>query len=187
MTGNVLLLAFSLTGTSLGGGTDSRGFVVALAGFVAGAVLGSAAAGRRGRNAHLHFGLALELVAVAAALVVAVSGPVDASVRRDVVVALLAVAMGVQNATVRRMGVAEANTTVLTTSLGSLAADAVSFGVPIPRAGRRAATVTCIFGGAVVGALLQKHGIGWPLTMAMVLVILGGAALAAAGWPAPSD
>ena len=49
MTGNVLLLAFSLTGTALGGGSDSQGFVVALVGFVVGAVVGAAAAGRRGQ------------------------------------------------------------------------------------------------------------------------------------------
>jgi uncharacterized membrane protein YoaK (UPF0700 family) len=187
MTGNVLLLAFSLTGTSLGGGADSQGFLIALVGFVVGALAGSAAAGRRGRRAHLHFGLAMELVALAVALVVALGGPVDAAGRRDVLIALLAFGMGVQNATVRRMGITEANTTVLTTSLGSLAADVVAFGVPTPRAGRRTATVTCIFGGAVLGALLQKHGVEWPLAVAMVLVVLGAAAIGGAGWPAPDD
>jgi uncharacterized membrane protein YoaK (UPF0700 family) len=187
MTGNVLLLAFSLTGTSLGGGASSQGFVIALVGFVAGALAGSAAAGRRGRRAHLHFGLVMELIAVAAALSVSSGGSVGVDGRRDLLVALLAFAMGVQNATVRRMGITEANTTVLTTSLGSLAADVVAFGVPTPRAGRRTATVTCIFGGAVVGALLQKHGVEWPLAVATVLVILGGAAIGGAGWPAPVD
>jgi uncharacterized membrane protein YoaK (UPF0700 family) len=187
MTGNVLLLAFSLTGTSLGGGASSQGFLIALVGFVIGALAGSAAAGRRGRKAHLHVGLATEVVAVAAALAVSLGGPVDADGRRDVLIALLAFAMGVQNATVRRMGITEANTTVLTTSLGSLAADVVAFGVPTPRAGRRTATVTCIFAGAVVGALLQRHGVEWSLAVAMVLVILGGAALGGAGWPAPAD
>ena len=151
MTGNVLLLAFSLTGTSLGGGASSQGFLIALVGFVVGALIGSAAAGRRGREAHLHFGLALEVVAVAVALAVSLGGSVGADGRRDVLIALLALAMGVQNATVRRMGITEVNTTVLTTSLGSLAADTVAFGIPTPRAGRRAATVACIFVGAVVG------------------------------------
>jgi uncharacterized membrane protein YoaK (UPF0700 family) len=187
MTGNVLLLAFSLTGTALGGGSDSQGFVVALVGFVAGAVVGAAAAGRRGRTAHLHVALVLEFVAVAAALAVGVSGPVQATDRRDVVIGLLALGMGTQNAVVRRMALSEANTTVLTTSLGSLAADLVAIGGRPPRAGRRVATVACIFGGAVVGAVLQRHGVGWPLTLALVLVVLAAGALARAGWPAPAD
>jgi uncharacterized membrane protein YoaK (UPF0700 family) len=187
MTGNVLLLAFSLTGTSLGGGSDSQGFVIALVGFVVGAVAGAAAAGRRGRAAHLHLGLGLELVAVSFALVVGLTGSVQVTDRRDVVIGLLAIAMGVQNAVVRRMALSEANTTVLTTSLGSLAADLVAVGGRPPRAGRRIATVACIFVGAVVGALLQRHGVGWPLAFALALVVLAGGALARAGWPAPED
>jgi uncharacterized membrane protein YoaK (UPF0700 family) len=187
MTGNVLLLAFSLTGTALGGGSDSQGFVIALIGFVVGAVVGAAAAGRRGRTAHLHLGLALELLTVGGALVVAVTGPLQSTDRRDVVVGLLAFAMGAQNALVRRMILSEANTTVLTTSLGSLAADLVAIGGRPPRAGRRVATVACIFVGAVVGALLQRHGVGWPLGLALVLVVLAGWMLALAGWPAPTE
>jgi uncharacterized membrane protein YoaK (UPF0700 family) len=187
MTGNVLLLAFSLTGTALGGGSDSQGFVIALVGFVIGATVGAAAAGRRGRPAHLHLGLVLELVAVAVAFVVAVTGSVQSTDRRDVVVGLLAFAMGTQNAVVRRMALSEANTTVLTTSLGSLAADIVAIGGRPPRAGRRVATVSCIFAGAVVGAVLQRHGVGWPLALGLVLVVLAGGALARAGWPAPED
>lgn len=187
MTGNVLLLAFSLTGTALGGGSDSQGFVIALIGFVVGAMVGAAAAGRRGRTAHLHLGLALEIVAVTGALVVSLTGSVQSTDRRDVVVGLLAFAMGAQNALVRRMILSEANTTVLTTSLGSLAADLVAIGGRPPRAGRRVATVACIFVGAVIGARLQRHGVGWPLGLALVLVVLAGWALSSAGWPAPEE
>ena len=187
MTGNVLLLAFSLTGTVLGGGSDSQGFVIALVGFVVGAVVGAAAAGRRGRTAHLHLGLGLEFGAVSVALVVGLSGSVQSTGRRDIVIGLLAFAMGAQKALVRRMALSEANTTVLTTSLGSLAADLVAIGGRPPRAGRRIATVACIFAGAVVGAVLQRHGVGWPLAIALALLVLAGAALARAGWPAPDN
>jgi len=93
------------------------------------------------------------------------------------VVALLALAMGV----------AEANTTVLTTRLGSLAADVVAVGGRPPRAGRRVATVMCIFGGAVAGALLQRHATAWPLLLAVALVASAAVALGRAGWPAPID
>jgi len=185
MTGNVLLLAFSLTGTSLGGGSSSRGFAVALVAFVLGALLGAAVAGRRGRPARLPATLVVELVAVAAALVLTSTGSVHVTWRRDAVVALLALAMGVQNAMVRRMAVPEANTTVLTTSLGSLAADVVAVGGRPPRAGRRVATVVCIFLGAVVGAELQRHGAPWSLTAALVLVAASTVPLHRAGWPTP--
>jgi len=187
MTGNVLLLAFSLTGTALGGGSSSRGFVVALVAFVVGALLGAALAGRRGRAARLPVALGAETVLLVAAVGLAASGSLGVALRRDAVVALLALAMGVQNAMVRRMSVTEANTTVLTTSLGSLAADVVAVGGRPPRAGRRVATVLCIFGGAVVGALLQRHGTTWPLLLAVVLVAAAAALLGRAGWPAPVD
>ena len=187
MTGNVLLLAFSLTGTSLGGGSDSRGFAVALVAFVLGALLGAAVAGRRGRPARLPATVTVELVLVAAALVLTSVHSVQVPWCRDAVVALLALAMGVQNAMVRRMAVPEANTTVLTTSLGSLAADVVAVGGRPARAGRRVATVVCIFLGAVLGAELQRHGAPWSLTAALVLVAASTVALSRAGWPAPVD
>jgi len=185
MTGNVLLLAFSLTGSDLGGGSSSRGFAVALVAFVLGAVLGAAVAGRRDRRARLPAALAVEAALLVAAVALAASGSVQEPVRRDALVALLALAMGVQNAMVRRMSVPEANTTVLTTSLGSLAADAVAVGGRPPRSGRRVATVVCIFGGAVLGAVLQAHSAVWPLVLAVALVAASYAALAGAGWPAP--
>jgi len=187
MTGNVLLLAFSLTGTSLGGGSNSRGFAVALVAFVVGALLGAALAGRRARGARLPAALGVELVLVATGLALSATGSMGELGREDTVVALLASAMGVQNAMVRRMSIAEANTTVLTTSLGSLAADMVAIGGRPPRTGRRLATVGCIFLGAVVGAELQRRSATWSLTMALALIAASALALGRAGWPAPVD
>jgi uncharacterized membrane protein YoaK (UPF0700 family) len=187
MTGNVLLLAFSLTGTSLGGGSNSRGFAVALVAFVLGALLGAALAGRWGRAARLPVALGFEVALLAAGLGVTATGPVGMTWRRDSIVAILAVAMGVQNAMVRRMSITEDNTTVLTTSLGSLAADVVAVGGRPPRAGRRIATVACIFLGAVAGAELQRHAATWSLTLALALVVASALALDRAGWPAPVD
>ena len=187
MTGNVLLLAFSLTGTSVGADASSRGFVVALVGFVVGALIGAAMAGRRDGAARLPAALGIEVVLVAAGLVLTATGSMEVTWRRDSVVALLSLAMGVQNAMVRRMSIAEANTTVLTTSLGSLAADVVAVGGRPPRTGRRVGTVTCIFIGAVVGAELQRHSATWSLTLALALIAAGAVALSRAGWPAPID
>jgi len=187
MTGNVLLLAFSLTGTAFGGGSNTGSFVVALVAFVLGALLGAAVAGRRGRPARLPTALGLELLLVAAALVVTIAGSIGQPWWRDAVVALLALAMGVQNAMIRRMSIPEANTTVLTSSLGSLAADVVAVGGRPARAGRRIATVVCIFLGGALGAELQRHGTAWSLTAALVLVAASTVVLRRAGWPAPVD
>ena len=187
MTGNVLLLAFLLPGTSLGGGSSPWGFAVALVAFVLGAVLGAGLAGRRGRAARIPAALGVEVVLVVAGLVLTATVPMEVTWREDSVVALLALAMGVQNAMVRRMSITEANTTVLTTSLGSLAADMVAVGGRPPRAGRRVATVACIFLGAVAGAELQRHSATWSLTFALVLIAASALALGRAGWPAPVD
>ena len=74
MTGNVLLLAFSLTGTSVGAEASSRGFVVALVAFVAGAIVGATMAGRRDSAARLPAALGIEAVLVAAGLALTASG-----------------------------------------------------------------------------------------------------------------
>ena len=187
MTGNVLLLAFSLTGTPVGTEASSGGFVVALFAFVAGALTGAAMAGRRDGAARLPAALGVEAVLVAVGLALTASGSMEATWRRDSVVALLALAMGVQNAMVRRMSIAEANTTVLTTSLGSLAADVVAVGGRPPRIGRRVGTVACIFFGAMAGAELQRHSATWSLTLALALIAASAVALSRAGWPAPID
>ena len=47
-----------------------------------------------------------------------------------VVVGLLAVAMGMRTATVRRLGIADVSTTVLTSTLAGLAADTLLSGAP---------------------------------------------------------
>ena len=187
MTGNVLLLAFSLTGTSLGGGSSSWGFAVALVAFLLGALLGAVLAGRRGRAARLPAALVTEVALVAAGLVLTGTGSIQVTWRQYSVVVLLALAMGVQNAMARRMSITEANTTVLTTSLGSLAADMVAVAGRPPRAGRRVATVACIFLGAVAGAALQHHSATWALTLAIALIATSAGALGRAGWPAPVD
>jgi uncharacterized membrane protein YoaK (UPF0700 family) len=76
------------------------------------------------------------------AAVVALGLPVGGGgARRYVVIALLAAALGLQNATVRRLAVADVTTTVLTLTLTGLAADSWLAGGRSPRAGSRVAAV----------------------------------------------
>src|SRR5262249_59973587 len=78
-------------------------------------------------------------------------------------IGLTAVAMGLRNATVRRLAVADLTTTVLTITLTALAADSAFAGGSNPRLGRRVASVLSMFGGAAIRLLLLRWGIALPL------------------------
>ncbi|TDU04807.1 uncharacterized membrane protein YoaK (UPF0700 family) [Streptomyces sp. 846.5] len=182
MTGNVIFMAFSLAG--------SRDFslsasLVALVGFAAGALLGGRLANRfphhRGR-------LLLAAVLVETALVLfAYAGtevfadPTSGWVRY-LLVALLGVAMGTQNAAARRLAVPDLTTTVLTLTITGIAADGRLAGGADSKAGRRLLSTASMFIGALVGGLLALHGsIGLPLLLAGLLLAGCTAALVACG------
>ena len=181
-TGNVLLLGFSFAGSQAthGAGLSSAITVIALAGFVAGAASGGLLTGPAGRTPRLAAGLVAEILGVGAALGVAVGVGTGGTAGRDTAVAVLAWAMGIQNATVRRLGRRDVSTTVLTTSLGGLVADAVEVGGRPVRMGRRVATVALLFAGAAAGGGLERLSVGWALTGALVLAAVGATALLAA-------
>jgi uncharacterized membrane protein YoaK (UPF0700 family) len=182
MTGNVLLLGFAATG-SRAAGLDHLSFLgtlLALLGFVVGALLGGRVAGRRGRRPRLGAGLVVEWLLLAGA-VVAVGLTRPTGDVRYLAVTLLGLAMGTQISVVRRMGVPDVNTTVLTTVLGGLAADVVEVGGRPANAGRRVATVVCIFVGALLGALLVRHGAVWGTAGALVVMGAATVSLAQSG------
>src|SRR5205823_6632090 len=97
--------------------------------------------------------------------------PVPAS--RYLVVVLLALAMGVRNATVRRLGIPDLTTTVLTLTLTGLAADTqVPGGEPRATLARRLSAVGAMLLGTVLGALLLRDGLAVPLSAAAILLAL---------------
>ena len=105
MTGNVVFVGFALAGAP---GFSLSASLSALAGFLVGAAVGGALINRTGRDRAKLFraGALLELVLVACALIV-LEGfglPLGAS-ERDALAALLAAAMGIQNAVARRLAV----------------------------------------------------------------------------------
>lgn len=108
------------------------------------------------------------MVAAAAATAAASHG----TSQRYVMTILLAVAMGAQNVTVRKLAVADLTTTVLTLTLTGLAADPPDLTKPDAHAIRRLAAVTSMLAGAVAGAIIVLHGsTGWALSAAMALLI----------------
>jgi uncharacterized membrane protein YoaK (UPF0700 family) len=90
----------------------------------------------------------------------------------DVVIALLALAMGVRNATVRRLGVPDLTTTVLTMTLTGLAADSPVAGGSGRGSVRRISAVLAMLCGAVAGALLLEISLVVPLLAAAGLAFL---------------
>ena len=156
MTGNIVLVGFALAGAP---GFSVLASATALGAFVVGAVTG----GRLGQRVTAKRSLLVTAVTleagftVAAALVAASVAVLGAGWPRFTVIALLAYAMGLRNAVVRRMGVADMTTTVITTTLTGLAAESSLGGGQNPNASRRATSVVCMFVGALIGAALVVH------------------------------
>jgi hypothetical protein len=73
-------------------------------------------------------------------------------------IVLTAAAMGLRNATVRRLAVLDLTTTVLTLTLTASVADSTLAGGNNPWLGRRLAAVLAIFAGSAVGAVLVSLG-----------------------------
>jgi uncharacterized membrane protein YoaK (UPF0700 family) len=124
-------------------------------------------------------------LAVAAAVATAAGalGPTGAA--RFGVIALLGAGTGLQNATVRRLGILDLTTTVLTLTITGLAADSSLAGGDNPRAGRRLVSVTAMLVGGLAGGLLMvNEGFTttlWVLAALFVLVAVGFAAVTDAG------
>jgi uncharacterized membrane protein YoaK (UPF0700 family) len=163
MTGNIVFLGFSLAGA---GRVATSDCAVALGAFLVGAMVGGrlAASGVSFRTAML-----LEAILLVAATAVAWARG-DLASTRIPEIALLASGMGIQNASVRKLGVLDMTTTVLTLTLTGLAADSSLAGGSNPRWGRRLLSVGLMLLGGLAGALLLMRGVRWAI---------GGAALIA--------
>ncbi len=116
MTGNVVLLGFGIAG---GSGLPVVSPIVSLVAFLAGATVGGRMAGAFPAGAvHLSRSMLIEIgVVLLAALLALVLDVTPNGFSGDLVIALLALGMGVRNATVRRVKVADLTTTVLTMTL----------------------------------------------------------------------
>jgi uncharacterized membrane protein YoaK (UPF0700 family) len=153
MTGNVVFLGFALAG---GPGFSVSASLVALASFLCGAAIG----GRTfpstvPRQTAIGWVAGGEAALCGAATVVALVGHGDPA--RYLMTVLLALAMGEQNATARRLAVPDLTTTVLTLTLTGLAADRPDPRAPNSHLWRRLLAVAAMLVGAVGGGLLVIH------------------------------
>jgi uncharacterized membrane protein YoaK (UPF0700 family) len=172
MTGNVVLLGFGIAG---GYGLPVLSPIVATAAFLLGAGAGGILTRRTVDRSDRLAALALSgevgllvLTAVIAALTHARAG----TAAGDVVIALLACAMGARNATVRKLAVPDLTTTVLTMTLTGLAADSHLAGGDGAGTARRVAAVLAMLVGALAGALLLKVSLSIPLFAAAGLTLI---------------
>jgi uncharacterized membrane protein YoaK (UPF0700 family) len=171
MTGNIVLLGFGIAGS---GGLPVLAPLISLGAFLSGAGVGGIIAGkmRKSDPGRLARALAIEISAIGIAVVVAVAIDVQPNrVSGDLVIALLALAMGVRNATVRRIGAADLTTTVLTMTLTGLAAESPLAGGKGEGSARRIVAVVAMLTGAVLGALLLKTDLALPLAAAAALAL----------------
>ena len=170
MTGNVVFLGFALAGR---GTTSIVLGLVALGAFLGGAAIGGRV-GSGDRAATARRGMVLEIIALAAATAlawIASSGAVLA------IVALLALAMGLRNAMVRTLAVADLTTTVLTLTLTGIAADGSIAAGTSPRWRRRTAAAFLMLAGAFAGAWILQLGLSAALGLALAVEIGSGALL----------
>jgi uncharacterized membrane protein YoaK (UPF0700 family) len=156
MTGNIVLVGFAIAGAP---GFSLAASATALGAFVVGAVAGGRLSLRlTQKRSLLVTAVTLEAGFTVVAAVIAGSVAVlGAGWPRYTVIAVLAFAMGIRNSVVRRMGVADMTTTVVTTTITGLAADSTFGGGKNPNALRRSISVVCMFLGALVGAAFVVH------------------------------
>lgn len=180
MTGNVVFLALAVAGTS---GLSAARCGAALAAFVAGAVIGGRLAtrlssGLRHRWTGVAFGAEAGLFLAAMAVAVYYgAGLANAPAGVYAVIVLTGLAMGIRNATVRKLAVPDLTTTVLTLTITGLIADSTLAGGRNPASARRIASVAAMFAGATLGAYLLRYQIA--LTLAVCALISGVCAVAA--------
>jgi uncharacterized membrane protein YoaK (UPF0700 family) len=169
MTGNIVLLGFGIAG---GYSLPVLAPIISLLAFLVGSGVGGVLAKRHSATHHVHaaWALAIETSLLAiTTLVAAVNTPQKGELSGYLVIALLALAMGVRNATIRKIAVPDLTTTVLTMTLTGLAADSRLAGGDGKGSIRRVAAVTTMLLGALAGALLLKVSIVLPLGAAAAL------------------
>ena len=172
MTGNIVFLGFGIAGS---GGLPVVAPLISLAAFLVGAGGGGVLASRLAQRhaQHMARALSIEVLLVALAAILAAAVKVRANaVSGDAVIALLAFAMGVRNATMRRVAVPDLTTTVLTMTLTGLAADSQLFCGSGKGSLRRTTAVVAMLLGALAGALLLKTSLFLPLALAATLAFI---------------
>ncbi|WP_427918816.1 DUF1275 family protein [Streptomyces sp. cg40] len=175
MTGNVVFSGFAIAGAP---GFSLTASLAALAAFATGALFGGrlAHSARAHRGRVLHLAMLLETALVLAAYIVAAASDMpNAGTARYALIALLGLAMGVQNAAARALAVPDLTTTVLTLTITGVAADSRAAGGAGGKTGRRSLSAAAMFTGGLVGAIVVLHGGNPALPLLFATLLLAAA------------
>jgi uncharacterized membrane protein YoaK (UPF0700 family) len=177
MTGNIVFLGFAAAGASRLSVPRS---LVSLCSFFVGALLGGRLAVFAPANPRrCLFAAGISEVSL---LVIAAVASVGFDLKSATplwslyaVIILTALAMGLRNATVRKLAIPDMTTTVLTLTITGLAADSSLAGGKNPRIGRRIASIFLMLAGAAVGTFLLHFGPAVTLLIGGTLVLAASA------------
>ncbi|WP_024442915.1 MULTISPECIES: YoaK family protein [unclassified Mycobacterium] len=172
MTGNAIFLGFLFVPST---GFDLTAAIVAVAGFLLGAVIGGRLFRSFGQRPRYWLTIALGLEAVMLLVLAALAGMgvLDYyGTSKLLLIAGLAIAFGVQNSSARQFGIQELYTTVLTSTIVGIGVDSRLAGGTGERGKLRYGVVFVMILGAVVGATLT------PIMVAPVIAIAGIVVLA---------
>jgi uncharacterized membrane protein YoaK (UPF0700 family) len=92
-------------------------------------------------------------------------------------IALTALAMGTRNAAVRKLGIPDLTTTVLTLTITGIGADSSLANGNNPRLARKVAAVAAMFLGAALGAVVIRYSISAALWLATAISAVCGIVL----------
>ena len=167
MTGNVVFLGFGLAGA---GEISVVAALLAVLAFALGASVGGRWAAKRAlhRGQLLAAATSVQAGVILVAAVIASTAGAQGSAARLTLTGLLALAMGGQNAVVRRLAVPDLTTTVLTLTVTGLVADTTT---PSVRARRLTSVLAMLAGALTGGVLLRWVDLAAPLWLGVAILV----------------
>lgn len=168
MTGNLLLMSIKLGSGSAFVKADR--YLWPLIAFAVGAILGGRLVNGAKGDEERRFGFVIVwcTIAIAAAVCWRYEPNGNETLGRAIT-ALLALGMGLQTALLRRHGVPDLATNVMTLTMTALLAESRLAGGRRTNILRRVLSIAFFFGGGVLGSFLAGHGTIYPLGLATVL------------------
>jgi uncharacterized membrane protein YoaK (UPF0700 family) len=191
MTGNIVFLGFALAGAP---GFSISASLAALGAFVVGAAIGGRLFVYRSthRGSLLVTAASIQSVFLAIAFILATqTANPSTGGYRFALIGMMGIAMGLQNATARKLAIPDLTTTVLTLTITGMVADLGHVKQLSITNVRRAVSILGMFIGGLAGAILVLHAqIYWPLLLAVVgilavVVFTSRASRTSAEWSAP--
>ena len=185
MTGNVIFLGFWFVPHS---GVDLTAALVAFLSFLAGTVVGGRLARHLDSGVRRWLTVALSVEVVMLGVLAGLAGGGVLRYHDDtklVLIAGLALAFGIQNATARQFGIQELSTTVLTQTIVGIGFDSRLAGGTGQREKLRYTVVLTMCAGAVLGATMTVHVVAPVIGLAAAVIATAG--LIFAFGPPPGD